>query len=259
MLPGENFDESRLVKPGEWDEEVDDDAVLKNLQARMDADLQGIRQGLEPPQQSVRETHMEVAWSDGTSEDRDFSSLLGKVVKLDGLKGRPELNGCIGRVWSWNAHTGRAGVRLEGEQEPRVGTLAVRPINLIEVQAAMESGPAVDLPARAPSGEAVCGSAAEAEGPSQSMSAEQEDPSHSIAEPDDVEPERLAAFYARATNASATMTRETHKLHEKHRALCQAVGEGTVKQWYDEHQAEVDEQQRRAGTSDVSEPLTFDG
>ena len=147
------------------------------------------------------------------------------------MKGRPDLNGCVGRVYSWHGDKGRAGVRLDGEQGLKVGTLAVRPINLIEVHAAADQSTAADFPDSAISVEADGAVAAEP----------------------DVDAARLAAFYARATSASATMARETDKLHEKHHALCQAVGESRVKQWYDEHQSEVEEeQQRRAGRSEES-------
>ena len=40
----------------------------------------------------VRQTHMSFEWSDGTGES-DFNELLGKLVRITGLTGRPELNG----------------------------------------------------------------------------------------------------------------------------------------------------------------------
>ena len=43
----------------------------------------------------VRQTHMSFEWSDGTGES-DFNQLLGKRVRIIGLTGRPELNGCLG-------------------------------------------------------------------------------------------------------------------------------------------------------------------
>ena len=43
----------------------------------------------------VRQTHMSFEWSDGSGES-DFNQLLGKRVRIVGLTGRPELNGCIG-------------------------------------------------------------------------------------------------------------------------------------------------------------------
>ena len=43
----------------------------------------------------VRQTHMLFEWSDGTGES-DFNQLLGKRVRIIGLTGRPELNGCLG-------------------------------------------------------------------------------------------------------------------------------------------------------------------
>ena len=43
----------------------------------------------------VRQTHMSFEWSDGTGES-DFNELLGKLVRITGLTGRPELNGRLG-------------------------------------------------------------------------------------------------------------------------------------------------------------------
>lgn len=63
---------------------------------------------------------------DCAGEESDFHQLLGKSVRLHGLGKRPELNGCIGRVFSWHAETGRAGVKLSGEAE----MLAIKTSNL---------------------------------------------------------------------------------------------------------------------------------
>ena len=96
----------------------------------------------------VREHHMSFAWSDGTGES-DFNSLLGKRVRLVGLKARPELNGRTGRVYSWHEDKGRAGVVLDDDDDE--GTLALRPANLEEVHRAVEpAAPSAAEPAAPP-------------------------------------------------------------------------------------------------------------
>ena len=73
---------------------------------------------------------MEFAWRSADDES-DFNALLGRRVRLHGLCARPELNGRVGRVWSWHEEAGRAGVKLEGAGgADEDGTLAVRPANL---------------------------------------------------------------------------------------------------------------------------------
>ena len=51
----------------------------------------------------VRQTHMSFEWSDGTGES-DFNQLLGKRVRIIGLTGRPELNGCLGAYAHSSTH-----------------------------------------------------------------------------------------------------------------------------------------------------------
>ena len=51
----------------------------------------------------VRQTHMSFEWSDGTGES-DFNELLGKLVRITGLTGRPELNGRLGAPRSPTPH-----------------------------------------------------------------------------------------------------------------------------------------------------------
>jgi hypothetical protein len=72
---------------------------------------------------------MSIEWGDGTGErEREFHDLMGKYVRLHSLQ-RAELNGREGRVFSWHAQTGRAGVRLVGEEK----MLALKPDNLFEI------------------------------------------------------------------------------------------------------------------------------
>ena len=85
--------------------------------------------GEEHPQRVV-EQQMQFEWTDG-SEESEFSSWLGKRVRLHGLKARPELNGRYGSVFSWHADTGRCGVSIDGEE----GILRYRGIPIEEVAA----------------------------------------------------------------------------------------------------------------------------
>ena len=153
----------------------------------------------EPAVAGTREFNMSFQWSDGTGES-DFNSLLGKKVTLVGLQARPELNGRVGRVFSWHEDKGRAGIMPDDGDE---GTLAIKPENLAAVP---DKEPVAD-----------------------------EEPAADVEEPP-VDAERLAQFYARATDARGAMTRETEKSQKKHAALRESVGEDMVTSWYDEHQ-----------------------
>ena len=67
----------------------------------------------------VRQTHMSFEWSDGTGES-DFNQLLGKRVRIIGLTGRPELNGCLGYVVEY-ARVGRARESEDGRKRGQAG------------------------------------------------------------------------------------------------------------------------------------------
>ena len=74
--------------------------------------------------------------------DSDFHELLGRWVRIDGLLGRPELNGRVGRVLVWDAHAGRAGVEIDGLPKK----LAVKPANLVLLPPEQTPGGAEDAP-----------------------------------------------------------------------------------------------------------------
>ena len=107
MIAGEDFDSTRLVEPGEWDELAGgDDKTVAEMDTRISVDLAEMavkeevkREEVEPAGEveatGVRQTHMSFEWSDGSGES-DFNQLLGKRVRIVGLTGRPELNGCVG-------------------------------------------------------------------------------------------------------------------------------------------------------------------
>ena len=69
------------------------------------------------------------------AEPDEFNDLLGARVIVQGLTGRPDLNGCSGRVMSWHQMHGRAGVRLDGETK----SIAIRPANLRKEEATTEA------------------------------------------------------------------------------------------------------------------------
>ena len=69
-----------------------------------------------------------------------MADLIGAHVTLQDLKARPELNGRRGRVLSFSADTGRAGVNVEGEPKP----LSLKPANLAVVKA--KAAPSYFLP-----------------------------------------------------------------------------------------------------------------
>ena len=56
-------------------------------------------------------------------------NLSGRRVRIDGLKGRPELNGCCGVAGRFDAAKGRYKVAVEGEAE----AVLLKPANLQEV------------------------------------------------------------------------------------------------------------------------------
>ena len=88
---------------------------------------------------TTREYAMQVEWSDGTGES-DFNRLLGSRVRVVGLQARPEFNGKVGRVYSFDNEKGRAGVHLDNDDGPG---LWVKPSNLVEmVDARREEEPA---------------------------------------------------------------------------------------------------------------------
>jgi hypothetical protein len=80
------------------------------------------------------QTNMQVAWSDGTSDESDFTRLLGCHVKIIGLSARTEFNGEVGRVYSFDHQKGRAGVHLKNGKG-----LWVKQINLILLDESAES------------------------------------------------------------------------------------------------------------------------
>ena len=61
---------------------------------------------------------------------------------IDGLLGRPELNGRVGRVLVWNARAGRAGVEIDGLPKK----LAVNPANLVLLPPEQTPGGAEEAP-----------------------------------------------------------------------------------------------------------------
>ena len=86
-----------------------------------------------------------------TATEADFHHLLGSHVRLHSLQARAELNGCIGRCYSWDAEVGRAGIRiLLGGGSNTNKMLSIKPTNLTVLaddEAATLLASAVPLPA----------------------------------------------------------------------------------------------------------------
>jgi hypothetical protein len=76
-----------------------------------------------------------VAAEPAATTEADFHELLGATVLLVGLVSKPELNGATGRVMSWHASTGRAGVRVGDKM------LALKPTNLLAVPPSPPASP----------------------------------------------------------------------------------------------------------------------
>lgn len=58
------------------------------------------------------------------------STLVGSYVRVHGLQARPELNGTIGRCYSWDAEAGRAGIKILTDDGGKKNMLALKPMNL---------------------------------------------------------------------------------------------------------------------------------
>eukprot|EP00308_Calcidiscus_leptoporus_P022290 CAMPEP_0119360066 /NCGR_PEP_ID=MMETSP1334-20130426/7786_1 /TAXON_ID=127549 /ORGANISM="Calcidiscus leptoporus, Strain RCC1130" /LENGTH=345 /DNA_ID=CAMNT_0007374841 /DNA_START=72 /DNA_END=1110 /DNA_ORIENTATION=+ len=65
--------------------------------------------------------------------------LVGRTVRIEGLTGRPELNGRVGHAVSFNDNTGRYNVQLRGAQDE---TLALRPMNVAAADSGSHGGSA---------------------------------------------------------------------------------------------------------------------
>eukprot|EP00962_Isochrysis_galbana_P043320 scaffold16459_cov111-Isochrysis_galbana.AAC.1 len=112
------------VKAGVDDSDSSDDGVfVKNLRGRGGA----APDAAEPA--AATAAGFEVA------TEADFHELLGATVSLVGLVSEPELNGATGRVMSWHASTGRAGVRVGDRM------LALKPTNLLAVPPSPPASP----------------------------------------------------------------------------------------------------------------------
>ena len=83
----------------------------------------------------MRQTSMQVEWSDGSRES-DFNSLLGERVRVHGLQAKPEYNGEAGRVYSFDHERGRAGVHLDSGPG-----LWIKPNNLKKLAREEPDGP----------------------------------------------------------------------------------------------------------------------
>jgi len=141
MLPGQDFDESRLVKPGEWDSlaggDENDDAAMAELEQRMNAEMLKIKEEvkaergraeLKQPVASSKAVAAAAppASSKATSSavpalDKPASRLpAGTPMTVIGLRGAPEHNGKHGKVMSFDEESGRYEILLASGESLRI-------------------------------------------------------------------------------------------------------------------------------------------
>ena len=148
MLPGQEFDESRLVKPGEWDSlaggDEDDDAAMAELEQRMNAEMLKIKQEVKAergsaelkqpvasskavaaaaPPASSKATNSAVPALDKPAEESRLPA--GTPMTVIGLRGAPEHNGKRGKVTSFDEESGRYEILLVSGE-----SLRIRPPNV---------------------------------------------------------------------------------------------------------------------------------
>lgn len=148
MLPGQEFDESRLVKPGEWDSlaggDEDDDAAMAELEARMNAEMLKIKEEVKAergttelkqpaasskaaaptvPAASSKPAVSAVPVPEKPAEESRLPA--GTPMTVIGLRGAPEHNGKRGKVLSFDEESGRYEILLATGE-----SLRIRPPNV---------------------------------------------------------------------------------------------------------------------------------
>ena len=140
MKKGEAFDESRLVKPSDWDD-GDDEGDLANFEARMSEEFEKMKRQVASekseaapaapaapaPAPAVPAPSAPAPASPGSEN----APLLHSRVEICELAAKPKLNGRLGTAISWDPDTARYGVQLDST-DASLGTIcvAVKPANL---------------------------------------------------------------------------------------------------------------------------------
>ena len=137
MKNGEAFDESRLVKPSDWDD-GDDESDLAMFESRMNDEFERMKRQVASekseaapaataPAPAVPEPSAPAPASPGSEN----APLLHSRVEICELAAKPKLNGRLGTAISWDPDTARYGVQLDST-DVSLGTIcvAVKPANL---------------------------------------------------------------------------------------------------------------------------------
>ena len=137
MKKGEAFDESRLVKPSDWDD-GDDEGDLAMFESRMNDEFERMKRQVASekseaapaapaPAPAVPEPSAPAPASTGSEN----APLLHSRVEICELAAKPKLNGRLGTAISWDPDTARYGVQLDST-DASLGTIcvAVKPANL---------------------------------------------------------------------------------------------------------------------------------
>ena len=137
MKAGEAFDESRLVKPSDW-EDGDDESELAMFESRMNDDFERMKRQVASekseaapaapaPAPAVPAPSAPAPASTGSEN----APLLHSRVEICELAAKPKLNGRLGTAISWDPDTARYGVQLDST-DASLGTIcvAVKPANL---------------------------------------------------------------------------------------------------------------------------------
>ena len=137
MKAGEAFDESRLVKPSDWDD-GDDESDLAMFESRMNDEFERMKRQVASekseaapaapaPAPAVPAPSAPAPASTGSEN----APLLHLRVEICELAAKPKLNGRLGTAISWDPDTARYGVQLDST-DASLGTIcvAVKPANL---------------------------------------------------------------------------------------------------------------------------------
>ena len=142
MKQGEAFDESRLVKPSDWDD-GNDEGELANFEARMSEEFEKMKRQVASEKSETAPSATAPAPSAATapapapiapapaSTGSENAPLLHSRVEICELAAKPKLNGRLGTAISWDPDTARYGVQLDST-DASLGTIcvAVKPANL---------------------------------------------------------------------------------------------------------------------------------
>lgn len=130
-------------KPQEEDDDDDDDEPPEAARARAQAEAQARQRAMAEHQarqraMAERQAQMEAEARNKAAREAEVAkevqavrALLHQRVRIEGLSGRPELNGRYGKTTRYVTDKGRFAVTLEGDSE----SVLLKPTNLTKVEA----------------------------------------------------------------------------------------------------------------------------